>query len=90
MVVNEFWVPLLGLKNEKLGIRLEKNICRWKEDRNRRGSYYKEEWLEEFLDSKSAFYSGNESDNNDESMEIVMKIMNSSSYRRVLPIVATK
>ena len=24
MVVNEFWVLLLGLKNEKLGIRLEK------------------------------------------------------------------
>ena len=29
-----------------------------------RGSYYKEEWLEEFLDSKDAFYNGNESDNN--------------------------
>ena len=31
-----------------------------------RGSYYKEEWLEEYLDSKGAFYNGNESDNNDE------------------------
>ena len=30
------------------------------------GSYYKEEWLEEFLDSKGAFYNGNESDINDE------------------------
>ena len=30
-------------------------------------SYYKEEWLKEFLDSKGAFYNGNESDNNDES-----------------------
>ena len=30
-------------------------------------SYYKEEWLEEFLDSKGVFYSGNEKDNNDES-----------------------
>ena len=29
------------------------------------GSYYKEEWLEEFWDSKGAFYSGNERDNND-------------------------
>ena len=29
-----------------------------------KGSYYKEEWLEEFLDSKGAFYNGNESDNN--------------------------
>ena len=26
------------------------------------GSYYKEEWLEEFLDSQCAFYNGNESD----------------------------
>ena len=32
-----------------------------------KGSYYKEEWLEEFLDSKGAFYNGNESDNNNES-----------------------
>ena len=31
------------------------------------GSYYKEEWLEKFLDSKGAFYDGNESDNDDES-----------------------
>ena len=26
------------------------------------GSYYKEEWLEEFLDRKVAFYNGGESD----------------------------
>ena len=32
-----------------------------------RGSYYRQEWLEEFLDSKSAFYNSNGSDNNDES-----------------------
>ena len=25
-----------------------------------RGSYYKEEWLEEFLDSKGEFYNGND------------------------------
>ena len=30
--------------------------------------YYKEEWLEEFLDSKGAFYNANERDNNDESL----------------------
>ena len=30
-----------------------------------KGSYYKEEWLEEFLDSKGAFYNGSESDNNE-------------------------
>ena len=32
-----------------------------------KGSSQKEEWLEEFLDSKGAFCNGNESDNNDES-----------------------
>ena len=32
-----------------------------------RGSYYKDERLEEFLDTKGAFYNGNESDNDDES-----------------------
>ena len=32
-----------------------------------RGSYYKEERLEEFLDSKAAFYNGKESDNDEES-----------------------
>ena len=53
-----------------------------------RRSYYKEERLEEFLDRKGAFYNGNESDNDDE--RAIMKIMNSSSYRRVLPIVAIK
>ena len=52
-----------------------------------RGSYYKEERLEEFLDSKGAFYNVNESDI---MMIVIMKIMGSSSYRRVLPIVATK
>ena len=29
-----------------------------------KGSYYEEEWLEEFLDSKGTFYNGNESDSN--------------------------
>ena len=32
-----------------------------------RRSFYKKERLEEFLDSKWAFYNGNESDNDDES-----------------------
>ena len=32
-----------------------------------RGSYYKEERLEEFLDSNGGFYIGDESDNDDES-----------------------
>ena len=34
-----------------------------------KGSYFKEEWLKEFLDSKTAFYNGNESDNNNESLK---------------------
>ena len=34
-----------------------------------KGSYYKEEWLEELLDSKGAFYNGNDSDNNNESFQ---------------------
>ena len=34
-----------------------------------RRSYYKEECLEEFLDSKGAFYNGNESDNDNESFQ---------------------
>ena len=40
-----------------------------------------------YLDSKGAFYNGNESDNDD---EVIMKVMNRSSYRRVFPIVAIK
>ena len=67
MVVNKFWVLLLGVKIKKLGIGLEKNACWWKEEKIYRGSYYKEEWLEDFLDSKGAIYNGNESDNDVES-----------------------
>ena len=53
-----------------------------------KGSYYKEERLEEFLDSKGAFYNGNESDNDDESY-------NENNEQQQLPkgfvnIVATK
>ena len=70
MVVNHFWILWMAPINEKLGIGLEKNICQWKEDKNfaetGRGSYYQEEWLEELLDSKDAFYIGNENDNDDE------------------------
>ena len=52
-----------------------------------RGSYYKKKRLEEFVDSKGVFYNVNESDM---MMRVIIKIMDSSSYRRVLPIVATK
>ena len=34
-----------------------------------KGSYYKEEWLEEFLDNIGAFYNGNESDNDNASLK---------------------
>ena len=52
-----------------------------------RETYYKEERLKEFLDSKGAFYNGNESGNEDESYH---ENNNSSSYWRVLPIVVIK
>ena len=35
-----------------------------------KGSYHKEEWLEESLDSKGAFYNGNESYNDNESFKL--------------------
>ena len=52
--------PFTGVKNEKLGIRLEKNICQKKEDKiqlKQTGDHItkEEEWLEAFLDNKSAF-----------------------------------
>ena len=69
MVVNEFWVLLLAVKNEKLVKRLEKMPVKRRQNlaETDRGSYYKEEWLVESLDSKGAFYNGNESDNDNES-----------------------
>ena len=79
MVVNKFWVLLLGVKIKKLGIGLEKNACWWKEEKIYRGSYYKEEWLEDFLDSKGAIYNGNESDNDVESY-------NESNEQHQLPV----
>ena len=56
-VVNKFWVCLLGAKNKKLG-RLEKHMpLKRKENlaETDRGSYYKEEWIDKFLDSKGVF-----------------------------------
>ena len=47
------------------------------------GSYCKKEWLGEFLDSKDAFYNGNESDNdesnneNDEQQQLLEGFANS-------------
>ena len=61
-----------------------------------RGSYYKEEWLEEYLDSKGAFYNGNESDNNDESynenneQQQLPEGFTNSCYKIVSPILLQK
>ena len=70
MVVKKFWVRLLGVKNEKFEIGLEKiyiseerrqSLAETDKDRY----YNQEEWLDEFLDNKGAFYNGSES-NDDE------------------------
>ena len=52
-----------------------------------RGSHYKEEWLKELLDSKGAFYNGNEGYNDHENYN---EIMDNSSHCRVLPKFVTK
>ena len=99
VVVNEFWVLLLGVKNEKLGIRLGKHMPlkrRQNLAKTDRGSYYKEEWLEESLDSKCAFYNVNESDNDDESynenngQQQLPEGFANSHYRIVTPILLQK
>ena len=72
MVVKEFWVILLGVKKLKVWNKTKEKymlVRRQNLAETDRGSYYKEEWLEEFLDSKGAFYNGNESDNNNESFK---------------------
>ena len=57
-----------------------------------RGSYYKEERLEEPLDSKGAFYNVNESDNDDESyvenngQQLLSEGFANSFYKIVTPI----
>ena len=92
MDVNEFWVLLLGLKNEKLGIRLKKKYAGttdW-------GSYCKEEWLGEFLDSKDSFYNGNGCDDDDESynenneQQQLREGFASSCFKIVSPILLQK
>ena len=61
-----------------------------------KGSYYKEEWLEEFLNSKGAFNNGNKSDNNDvsynenyEQQQLPEGFAN-NCYKIVLPILLQK
>ena len=60
-----------------------------------KGSFYKEEWLE-FLDSKGAFYNGNESNNDDESynenneQQQLPEGFANSCYKRISPILLQK
>ena len=56
-----------------------------------KGSHYKEEWLEEILDSKGAFYNGSESDNdeNNEHQQLLECFAN-SYYKIVSPILLQK
>ena len=77
-----------GCKKRKAWNKTRENICRNKEEKlaeTDRGSYYnQEEWLEEFLDDKGAFYNGSESDNSEnddenftENIEAVVRICSS-------------
>ena len=63
--------PFTGRKKRKTWDKTREKYTSIKRRQNlaekARGLNYKEEWLEEFLDSKGAFYNGNESDNYDES-----------------------
>ena len=90
VVEKEFWLFLVG-KNEKLGIRLEKNICRKKESKIylkqtgdhviiKRNGYKIRMHFAIVLKVMIVTMM----------MRIIMKIINSSSYLRVLLMVATK
>ena len=65
VVLNKFWVLLLGVKNENLGIKLETNI-RWK-----RQKIILQTWLEGSLDNQGAFSDHNQNDDSgNDGMEI--------------------
>ena len=60
-----------------------------------RGSYYREQRLEEFLDSKDVFYGGNESDSDESSNENfeqqqLREGFANSCYKIVSPIILQK
>ena len=62
--------PLTGWKQRKAWDKTKEKYMPEERRQNLaetdRGSYYnQEEWLEEFLDDKSAFYNGSESDDSD-------------------------
>ena len=62
--------PFTGRKKQKAWNKTREKYMPVKRRQNlaetERGSYYTEEWLEEFLGSKGPFFNCNESDNNDE------------------------
>ena len=61
--------PFTGCKKRKLGKRLQKNMSlkrRQNLGETDRWSYYKMDQLQWFLDSKGAFYNGNDSGNDNE------------------------
>ena len=88
--------PFTGCKKQKAWNETREKYMPVKRRQNLavtdRGSCYKEEWLGEFLDSKCAFYNGNESDNDDDSynenneqQQIPVGFVN-NSYKIVSPI----
>ena len=65
--------PFAGRKNRKAWNKTRVNYMPIKRRQNLaktdKESYYKKEWLEEFLGSKGSFYNGNGSDNNNASLK---------------------
>ena len=66
--------PFTGRKKRKSWYKTREKYTPVKRKQNlaetSRELYYKEEWLEEFLYSKGAFYNGNESDDDDNDDEL--------------------
>ena len=70
--------PFTGHKKQKAWIKTRKKYMLLKNlPETDRGSYYKEEWLEEFLDSKGPFYNGNKI--------IIMMSYNENNEQQQLP-----
>ena len=92
--------PFTGCKKRKAWNKTSEKCMPVKRKQNLaetdRGSYYKEERLEEFLDSKGAFYNVNESDNDDENyneyngQQQLPEGFASSCYKIVTPILLQK
>ena len=82
-------IPFTGCRKQKGWETRKRDMTlkrRWNLAETDRGSYYKEEWIDKFLDSKGAFYNSNES----QWCESYNEKMNSISYWRGLPIIASK